>query len=223
MTVKDVFELRKQGKIEEAYEAIRSMYATHQGKYTSIAMFWTAHDILKKRVGEGKMDEANKIYLAMERMAPKVEDTEGRVGMALQQDKKRVAEASQNFCGAISTPTDEKARLGEWGEQVAMDFLRKKGYVILHHDWQSGHRDIDIIAKDGDTLVFVEVKSRRNNIFREPEEAVDKEKMQSLRRSMNHYIKTNQYENEYRLDIITVTGAIGEEAEIKHLEDVSVG
>lgn len=40
MTVKEVFELRKQGKIEEAYEVIRPMYAVHQGKYTTLCMFW---------------------------------------------------------------------------------------------------------------------------------------------------------------------------------------
>ena len=42
MTVKEVFDLRKQGKIEEAYEAIRPMFAVHQGKYTTLCMFWTA-------------------------------------------------------------------------------------------------------------------------------------------------------------------------------------
>ena len=50
MTVKEVFELRKQGKIEEAYDAIRPMYAVHKGKYTTLCMFWTASDILKKRL-----------------------------------------------------------------------------------------------------------------------------------------------------------------------------
>ena len=61
MTVKEVFELRKQGKIEEAYETIRPMYAVHQGKYTTLCMFWTASDILKKRVKEQRLDEAEKI------------------------------------------------------------------------------------------------------------------------------------------------------------------
>ena len=63
MTVKEVFELRKQGKIEEAYEAIRPMYAVHQGKYTTLCMFWTANDVLKKRIGERRLDEAEKILL----------------------------------------------------------------------------------------------------------------------------------------------------------------
>ena len=62
MTVKEVFELRKQGKIEEAYDAIRPMYAVHKGKYTTLCMFWTASDILKKRLTEKKTAEAEKIF-----------------------------------------------------------------------------------------------------------------------------------------------------------------
>ena len=54
MEVKDVFELRKQGRIEEAYEAIRPMYAAHQGHYTTIAMFWTASDMFKLRVSQNR-------------------------------------------------------------------------------------------------------------------------------------------------------------------------
>ena len=57
---------------------------------------------------------------------------------------------------------------GFWGEDQAAEFLRKKGYFVFENDWKSGHRDIDIIAKDGDTIVFVEVKTRRNRVFTEP-------------------------------------------------------
>ena len=62
MTVNEVFDLRKQGKIEEAYEAIRPMYAVHQGKYTTLCMFWTASDILKKRIEEKRIEEAENIF-----------------------------------------------------------------------------------------------------------------------------------------------------------------
>lgn len=78
MTVKEVFELRKQGKIEEAYEAIRPMYAVHQGKYTTLCMFWTASDILKKRIMEQRLDEAEKIFKALLRVIPNIEDKDGR-------------------------------------------------------------------------------------------------------------------------------------------------
>ena len=78
MTVKEVFELRKQGKIEEAYEAIRPMYAVHQGKYTTLCMFWTASDILKKRILEQRLDEAEKIFKALLRVLPNIDDKDGR-------------------------------------------------------------------------------------------------------------------------------------------------
>ena len=77
MTVKEVFDLRKQGRIEEAYEAIRPMYAVHQGKYTTLCMFWTAHDILKKRLQEKHLDEAEKIFKALLRILPNIEDKDG--------------------------------------------------------------------------------------------------------------------------------------------------
>ena len=49
---------------------------------------------------------------------------------------------------------------GAQGEDIAIDYLRLKGYVILDRNWRSGHREIDIVARKDDTIVFVEVKSR---------------------------------------------------------------
>ena len=59
--------------------------------------------------------------------------------------------------------------LGKWGEDLATAYLEQKGYTIVERDWKSGRRDIDIIAIDGNTVVFVEVKTRKNNVFGEPE------------------------------------------------------
>ena len=78
MTVKEIFDLRKQGRIEEAYEAIRPMYAVHQGKYTTLCMFWTASDILKKRIKEQRFEEAEKIFKALLRVLPHIDDQDGR-------------------------------------------------------------------------------------------------------------------------------------------------
>ena len=74
MTVKEIFDLRKQGKIEEAYDAIRPMYAAHKGKYTTLCMFWTAADVLKLRLQQGRTEEAEKIYEALKRMLPRIEE-----------------------------------------------------------------------------------------------------------------------------------------------------
>ena len=74
MTVKDVFDLRKQGRIEEAYEAIRPMYAQHKGRYTTLCMFWTAADVFKLRLDQSRTEEAEKILEALKRMLPRVEE-----------------------------------------------------------------------------------------------------------------------------------------------------
>ena len=73
MTVKEIFELRKQGRIEEAYDAIRPMYAAHRGRYTTLCMFWTAADVFKLRLDQGRIDEAAKILEALKRILPNVE------------------------------------------------------------------------------------------------------------------------------------------------------
>ena len=111
--------------------------------------------------------------------------------------------------------------MGKWGEDCAADYLQRNGYTIIDRDWKSGHRDIDIVAADTNgTTVFVEVKTRRNRLFGDPEEAVDYQKLQSLQSAMNHYIKYRHINGEVRLDIITVVGTIGTEPEIDHIKDI---
>ncbi len=97
MTVKEIFELRRQGRIEEAYEAIRPMYAVHKGHYTSLCMFWTASDILKKHLKEGRTDEALKIFKALVRMLPNVDDSSGMVHATVIDLALRLGEATTAF------------------------------------------------------------------------------------------------------------------------------
>lgn len=70
MEVRDIFRLRKEGKIEEAYDLIREKYKTYHGHYTSLCMFWCASDVLQLRLEEGRIDEAKQILAALERMLP---------------------------------------------------------------------------------------------------------------------------------------------------------
>lgn len=97
MTVKDVFELRKQGKTEEAYEAIRPMYAAHKGKYTTLCMFWTASDILRKRIKETHYEESKKILTALLRILPAIEDTDGKAHSAVLSHAVKLADAHPAF------------------------------------------------------------------------------------------------------------------------------
>ena len=110
--------------------------------------------------------------------------------------------------------------LGSWGEDQATAYLQQHGYRIIERDWKSGRRDIDIIATNGQEVVFVEVKTRRNRLYGEPEEAVDYRKLQSLRQAINHYIKYRCINSPARFDIISVVGMIGGQPEIDHIEDV---
>ena len=115
-------------------------------------------------------------------------------------------------------------QMGIWGENLAVAYLREKGYVILERDWRSQHRDIDIIAKDKECTVFVEVKTRHSNPLGAPIEAVDYKKVKNLCRAINHYIQYKKLDTLWRFDIITIEGDIGSNVKpkITHIEDVSL-
>ena len=115
----------------------------------------------------------------------------------------------------------EHHTLGQWGEEVAADYLRRKGYTIVERNWKSGHRDLDIIAWDEErqTLVFVEVKTRRNSLFTDPEAAVNYQKTYHLRQAANHYVKYKRVNVDIRFDVVTVVGTPETEPEISHIED----
>ena len=74
MEVREIFALRKEGKVEEAYELIREKYKTYHGHYTTLCMFWCASDVLQLRLEQDCLDEAKKIYMALERMLPQMQD-----------------------------------------------------------------------------------------------------------------------------------------------------
>lgn len=213
MTVKDVFLLRKQGRIEEAYDAIRKLYATDKSPYTSSAMFWTATDILKKRIKEGRKDEAEKIYAAIERMLPNLHDKNGWVKDAFIKCMKLMNKGN-------GEELPQHLLIGLWGEEIACAFLRQKGYVILERDWHSGHRDIDIVAKRIDTIVFVEVKTRSSSDLVDPVSSVGYDKQRNLKFAINHYIKSHHVNTKWRFDVITIVGKLGtDQPDIEHLED----
>ena len=67
----------------------------------------------------------------------------------------------------------EHNNMGYWGEQQAASYLEANGYGIMARNWRLGHRDLDIVAHKDGTVVFVEVKTRRDNRYMEAEQAVD--------------------------------------------------
>ena len=109
--------------------------------------------------------------------------------------------------------------LGKWGENVALAYLLDQGYRLLDRNWHQGHRDLDLIMQQDDTLVIVEVRTRRNNLFMAPEQTVDALKMLSLSKAANAYIRLHRISLNIRFDIVAITGTPSSDFTINHIED----
>ncbi|NOZ25547.1 MAG: YraN family protein [Nitrospirae bacterium] len=98
-----------------------------------------------------------------------------------------------------------KKQTGKEGESLALGYLKKKGYRIIATNYRTPMGEIDIVAKDGDTIVFVEVKTRRSLSHGHPLEAVTMRKQQRLRRLALYYLKANRMSDVHgRFDVIGV-------------------
>ena len=110
--------------------------------------------------------------------------------------------------------------LGKAGEEEAVQLLLEKGYTILHRNWYSGKKELDIVAMDNQqkTLVVVEVKTRKNRLFGEPEEAINDTKIRRIVSSTDTYLRKFAIDLPVRFDIIAI---VGEKPpfQIEHLED----
>ncbi len=108
--------------------------------------------------------------------------------------------------------------LGKLGEEMAQEYLHTKGYTILATNWRLGDLEVDIIARVGETLVLVEVKTRSSDWMQRPEEAVDRRRRDRLCRAANAYVKGKQWNGDVRIDIIAIV--LNEKRkEINHIED----
>jgi putative endonuclease len=112
-------------------------------------------------------------------------------------------------------------RSGQWGENQAARLLKSKGWKIVGSRVRVGrHDEIDLIALDGDVLVFAEVKTRRNEVFGRPFSAVNREKRKRISRAAVRYLKTKKIKPDHiRFDAIEVIGEPGGTPEIRHIEN----
>ncbi|WP_312818939.1 YraN family protein [Kaistella carnis] len=108
---------------------------------------------------------------------------------------------------------------GNLAEQLAADFLEKKGYKILVKNFRYQKAEIDIIASFENLIIIVEVKARGSDIFMEPQEAVTKKKIKSLVMAADFFMKDRNLDQEVRFDIIAVLPDERKKLQITHLED----
>ncbi len=96
---------------------------------------------------------------------------------------------------------------GKKGEVLAEKFLKKRGYRILEKNYRTHFGEVDIIARDGKTLVFIEVKARSGTGFGSPLAAVDARKQSHLTAAAGIYMQLNHIEDQpVRFDVVGITG-----------------
>lgn len=113
----------------------------------------------------------------------------------------------------------EKQEKGQSGEDLAVAYLTDNGYTILERNWRIGHLEVDIIATNNDFLVIVEVKTRKSNVFGEPEEFVTVQKQRNLIRAAAAYITKFNITKEVRFDILSVILGSNPDGEVRHIPD----
>jgi putative endonuclease len=118
--------------------------------------------------------------------------------------------------------TDKRHNFGYHCEFMARTYLEQQGYMILETTWRSGHKELDIIAKDGEMLVIVEVKARKNEDFTLAENAVDEKKIKNLIRAAHNYILLKELNCDTRFDIITLILDNSGEYKLTHIKDAFV-
>ncbi len=115
--------------------------------------------------------------------------------------------------------TEKRLALGRWGEDRAVEYLLRRRMKIVERNYRTPLGEIDIIASDGRTLVFVEVKTRSSLLYGTPQEAVGPTKQRQILRSAQWYLSScNKTNSPVRFDVIAVIRH-GEEPQIDHIID----
>lgn len=111
--------------------------------------------------------------------------------------------------------------LGAWGEQVASALLTRAGWRILERGYRLGRREVDLIARRGSLLAFVEVKTRATDVFGPPEEAVTRRKRLEIEAvALDYLVRHVRADVDVRFDVVSVVAGPGRRLlRCEHLED----
>ena len=117
---------------------------------------------------------------------------------------------------------NELQKFGFKGEDIASSYLISKGYFIRHRNWRCHHIELDIIVENNDFIVVVEVKTRRNDRFCHPSDAVNYTKIKRIVNATQAYIFKYNINKDIRFDIISIIPTVDGNFEIEHQEDAFV-
>ncbi len=110
---------------------------------------------------------------------------------------------------------------GRLGEDIAKDYLEKKGYKIIERNFKTKYAEIDLVARQKNELVFVEVRTKRGELFGTPEESLNKRKLRKLYWNVNSYASRIHWQGPYRVDAVCIVlGQDNSAQRINHYENI---
>ena len=109
-------------------------------------------------------------------------------------------------------------KIGRWGEETVVVYLKERGYEIMARNARTPYGEIDIVAKQTDIYIFIEVKTRTSNKMGLPEESVNLRKQAHMLACAEHYAAENAIDH-WQIDVIAVEGKVGLEPKITHFEN----
>jgi len=119
--------------------------------------------------------------------------------------------------------SNDKLRLGKLGEQLAGNYLKNKGYKIIAQNYHTREGEIDLICRKDKVFYFIEVKTRTNQAFGWPEEAVTDQKLEKISLAAEKYLIEKQINSEWQIDIISINlNQTGKETKIKHYKNITI-
>ena len=109
---------------------------------------------------------------------------------------------------------------GKLGEDIALEFLTKKGYNLIERNYHSRFGEIDIIAQKDNSLIFVEVKARTNQKYGLPAQSITQQKKKHIRKTIEYYLLCKKIRNVLiQIDVIEI---YLEKGEINHIKNISL-
>jgi putative endonuclease len=120
----------------------------------------------------------------------------------------------------VEKNTGPNQRTGLQGEELAVGFLVKKGYTVLERNYRCKGGEVDIVARDGKTVVFVEVKTRRTLSYGVPQLAVTSFKQRQIMKASLTWISSHRsHETPARFDVIAITLQSSGDPSIEHIQN----
>jgi putative endonuclease len=119
---------------------------------------------------------------------------------------------------------DDRLSLGQRGEELAAQHLAAKGYQIVAHNWRCETGELDLVAREGDCLVLVEVRTRRGRSMGSPEESITAAKQARLIALSEAYVQENNWAGDWRIDVVAIEmDRRGRVLRVDHYENAITG